>query len=51
MLNRTELDDGEGISLEEDFRIKAVSFMMFQLGWLIFSFFQQDVSVQDMNLC
>ena len=39
MLNGTEFDDGEGISAEEDFRIKAASFLMFQIGWLMFYFF------------
>ena len=51
MLNRTDLDDGEGISAEEDFRIKATSFLMFQIGWLMFFFFpQKKFRHKDMRL-
>ena len=32
MLNITDLDDGEGISSKEDFRIKAALFLTFQIG-------------------
>ena len=45
MLNTTVPDGDEGTSLETDFRIKAASFLMFQIGkWNFHQILQQKIS-------